>query len=1101
MKLFKYKPFVVLFIIISLSLPIYNIFPNYTNKNHHINESIDIYSQAVDRTGKIFDNITEFSKNCFINREQPGLNEQPSINIPNYNISYAEMSFENITAVNYTRSIESDFSEFIFSSQNGPTYLYQKFAVELNQYVNNVSILIQDINNPSSFTDENSWEISISNCLSDSVGTPNSHFNGTLGSLQKPHPITYAAHWEVFDFKNDGTGPIFLNTSNTKMTVEGNIEKFWFAFKIKIPPTEVIFGTELTKFLYFNPDDDNIGEGDIYAISPDFSYDAYTINDVNVSEVTSGTNIKGDLDSFKYIDEDRYLATDSNNVTIDLKVHLDNLKNSRFNYTELLILHKFLNWPFEHYKYIFSFDFYLIVNVSDISRIENATLSIYDYNGPGWVPLPYDIIQENETILYISMRNPWEKIEILRYMDNLANTNNTLRFQLEYNGNGGGDFNVSINHFKVEVGEIENLQTIQRHDPLVQELAFPSDIGIVNGSSASFGDQTIDSLEANDDDYYQAQALTNNLSFFMTFNVLNDMDSSLWDVDHYDWLVSYPNPVIPLMDIRISSNVSKPENLDYATLAIYKGNATFDILEPEDNKAEWIFLSRPREFAHMNETTTILHFDAGFTWIFLNLLNESRNNEVNLVLFYYTNSSADHGFNVSINEFSLNFYIQNAIPSDISSSIGLGINSNALTPSDIRLQNFGIDIANTGIGSGFWEGDIDNAVFSQGIFEFNITSLWHSIRFDVNGTYEIFKIEPILEFVETPASQYMTGTTFISVLITEYGGHPLENFEIIFEVLNSNGVTIYEASSISNEEGIATVTIQFESTGERYSIQAEFAESGFYASAEVVSGYIRVVNEFILFMDEFLNVLPYIIIGALAIASYVTVRKVKHGKQRKFWASEAKILDDLVKTAHFMIIHKDVGVSIYNKQISLEGIDSDLISGFLQAISQFRSEIKKDSKAAEGKGFEMDYGDFKIVITDGDYVRMALILDGTPSEKLKENQWLFTEDFERRFVKLLKDFTGDITPFRETDDLIEKRFNISLIYPLQLGKHYGVIKLKGLEKALIEVGEQIQKERKFFFISSLLNFALAGRKASRDEIISAIIDLKRKGLIIPAKLE
>ena len=148
----------------------------------------------------------------------------------------------------------------------------------------------------------------------------------------------------------------------------------------------------------------------------------------------------------------------------------------------------------------------------------------------------------------------------------------------------------------------------------------------------------------------------------------------------------------------------------------------------------------------------------------------------------------------------------------------------------------------------------------------------------------------------------------------------------------------------------------------------------------------------------------------------------------------------------------------------------------------------------------MDYGDFKIVIADGDYVRVALILDGLPSEKLKENHWLFIEDFEKRFGPQLKEFTGELTPFRTADDLIEKHFNITLVYPLQLGRHFGVIKLKGLEKALIEVAEQIQKERKFFFISSLLNFALAGRKASRDEIISVIIDLKRKGLIVPAEI-
>ncbi|MFX1366563.1 MAG: hypothetical protein ACFE9Y_16710, partial [Promethearchaeota archaeon] len=231
------------------------------------------------------------------------------------------------------------------------------------------------------------------------------------------------------------------------------------------------------------------------------------------------------------------------------------------------------------------------------------------------------------------------------------------------------------------------------------------------------------------------------------------------------------------------------------------------------------------------------------------------------------------------------------------------------------------------------------------------------------------------------------------------------------------------------------------------------------------------------------------------------VRQYRHIQLRKSWAKDATILDDLLKTSYIMIIHKEAGVSIYGKKISLD-LDVDLISGFLQAISAFRSEIKKEEvTTTERRGFEMDYYDFKIVITDGEFVRVALILDGIPSEKLKENQWLFTDEFEKRYIPILMDFDGDITPFREADDLIQKHFNITLVYPLQLGKQYELIKVKGLEKALIEVAEQIQKERKFFFTSSLLNYALAGRKASRDEIISVIIDLKRKGLIIPADIE
>ena len=75
------------------------------------------------------------------------------------------------------------------------------------------------------------------------------------------------------------------------------------------------------------------------------------------------------------------------------------------------------------------------------------------------------------------------------------------------------------------------------------------------------------------------------------------------------------------------------------------------------------------------------------------------------------------------------------------------------------------------------------------------------------------------------------------------------------------------------------------------------------------------------------------------------------------------------------------------------------------------------------------------------------------------------------------------------------------MYPLQLAKHWEYIKLNKLEKALVEVAEQMQNERKFFFVSSLLSYGLAGRKESRNQIISTIISLKRRGVINPIELE
>jgi hypothetical protein len=466
MKFFKNKFLFLLFIIFCLSLPVYINFSNSFGNPNSIEESYTIQPQSINRTGKVFENITRISKDCYINRDFPSLNNQPKVNLLDYNISYAKMSFENITAINYTRNIEKDFSEFIFSSPNGPTYVYQKFAVEISQYVNNVSILIQDINNPTNFTDENSWEVAIVNCLNDTYGTPNPNENEILGSLQKPHPTVFAAHWELFDFKNSEIGSLYLDITKTNMTYENGVEKYWFAIRIKIPKDDTIYGGG-PKFLYFNPDGgspENEGEGEIFAKSPDFIVDNYTVNNIIDSQIRNGTLLSGNLTSFKNNDVDRYLVTDPENVTLDIKFELKELKHPRFTFWQLYLwaLKNQLDWFLNHYKYLFSIDIYLVANVSDILLIKSANLSIYNYKfGDPWYDTGLDLRQQNETTIHYSVRDPESKLGLLYLMGNnpiIPGQNNTLRFKFEYIGTG--DFNISINQFKVEIGELENLKTI-----------------------------------------------------------------------------------------------------------------------------------------------------------------------------------------------------------------------------------------------------------------------------------------------------------------------------------------------------------------------------------------------------------------------------------------------------------------------------------------------------------------------------------------------------------------------------------------------------------------------------------------------------------------
>ena len=188
------------------------------------------------RDGKIFSYISYNCPNCIINRYDPNLNKQPNIYIPGWNLTNALMYFENIKATNYTRDIETDTNEFIESDRNNATYVYQKFSVELSQYINNISVFIQDINNPYEYNEENSWEVAILSCENDTNGTPDKE----LGKLVKPHPFNIAAHWELFNFSDSENGSVFLNISQTNYTIdeEGNF-MYWFAIRIKIPPFDI----------------------------------------------------------------------------------------------------------------------------------------------------------------------------------------------------------------------------------------------------------------------------------------------------------------------------------------------------------------------------------------------------------------------------------------------------------------------------------------------------------------------------------------------------------------------------------------------------------------------------------------------------------------------------------------------------------------------------------------------------------------------------------------------------------------------------------------------------------------------------------------------
>ncbi len=123
---------------------------------------------------------------------------------------------------------------------------------------------------------------------------------------------------------------------------------------------------------------------------------------------------------------------------------------------------------------------------------------------------------------------------------------------------------------------------------------------------------------------------------------------------------------------------------------------------------------------------------------------------------------------------------------------------------------------------------------------------------------------------------------------------------------------------------------------------------------------------------------------------------------------------------HLMVIYKTNGiVLIANSFIEEEMGSGDLIGGFLTAIQSFGIEISKRDTPMK----RLKYEDFEIEIKDGDFVRIALILQGEPIPLVDKQINDFCKKFESKYYSDLSDFSGDITKFQEeTPEIIKGIF-------------------------------------------------------------------------------
>ncbi|MFW9820382.1 MAG: hypothetical protein ACFFE5_12295, partial [Candidatus Thorarchaeota archaeon] len=217
---------------------------------------------------------------------------------------------------------------------------------------------------------------------------------------------------------------------------------------------------------------------------------------------------------------------------------------------------------------------------------------------------------------------------------------------------------------------------------------------------------------------------------------------------------------------------------------------------------------------------------------------------------------------------------------------------------------------------------------------------------------------------------------------------------------------------------------------------------------------------------------------------------------------------DILTIRHVIILNKG-GLPAFNMAVGDLPIDPSLIAGFIQANVVFSGEELTliDKINPEKKFYEFEYKNFHLLLRVGTLCTPCLILDGRASNNLRVLLSSFTDILVENYEDELQKFdkTGDLNILNPIKNLVEKIFEVNMIYPLTLSTQIPpniFENLTPVQNAVYETCKDMLKDEDCFFILNILNTTskLLG-VISKEEILWNIYQMIREDIIIWADLE
>jgi hypothetical protein len=243
-------------------------------------------------------------------------------------------------------------------------------------------------------------------------------------------------------------------------------------------------------------------------------------------------------------------------------------------------------------------------------------------------------------------------------------------------------------------------------------------------------------------------------------------------------------------------------------------------------------------------------------------------------------------------------------------------------------------------------------------------------------------------------------------------------------------------------------------------------------------------------------ILSLVLTGGLVIggSSYVTIKKIESKKKDKF----KLILEqcsEVMSLKHIIVLHSKSGIDIYSESYEEEELEPTLISGFLQAIHNFGTEVLEKSK--ETRTVKVEYKKSIILMTEFVNLKLIIIMGRNPSNNFLYSVESLAYYIYKYYGKLIDNFDGGLKKFLGISKLIEKILNVSFIAPLKITMNKDV-KLSIAEKEMVVKASKFMKEHDFDNFHSL--YLLPENNCSPKDY-ETILKLIKKGIFTPIEKE